>query len=293
MQPVQPEVSVILPTCDRPALVGRALESVLQQTFANLEVLLVDNNRRSPRVSDNSALADPLRDPRVRLIEASGAKNAAMARNAGLDRARGTWITFLDDDDTYRSDKIAVQHALARATGAPLVLCGLELVWPHHRRGRQLDRERFYGDEILTHTTLGAATLFHLRTDAVRFDGRFAAGEDMLYALRIILKYAMTELPCVAQPLVFVPQRSDNRGVHSNKEAVWRAYRAASFVARGQFSRTARRDFLAKGRVERALGGYGGASYFLGSLRGVLRSRLPHKWRFALFAINARLRSGA
>jgi hypothetical protein len=103
----------------------------------------------------------------------------------------------------------------------------------------------------------------------------------------------MTELPCVAQPLVFVPQRSDNRGVHSNKEAVWRAYRAASFVARGQFSRTARRDFLAKGRVERALGGYGGASYFLGSLRGVLRSRLPHKWRFALFAINARLRSGA
>lgn len=288
-----PQVSVILPTCDRPDLVPSALQSALSQTFTDLEVLLVDNNRRTPAVSTHPALAAALSDSRVRVLPAGSARNAAMARNAGLDQARGSWITFLDDDDTYHPEKIAAQHALATATGARVVLCGLELVWPHRRRGRQLDSSRFAGDQILTHALLGAPMLFHRRDDGVRFDATLPAGEDMVYALQLVQKHAVTEIPCVTRPLILVTQRADNRGVHSNKEAVWRAYRVACRAARPRFSHNARRDFLARGRVERALGGHGGTRYFIGSLCGVLRSHLPRKWRLALYAIFARFRRSA
>lgn len=285
-------MSVILPTCDRPQLVGRAVESVLRQTFADLELLLVDNNRQSPRVRANLALVGVLRDPRVRVVEARPARNASSARNAGLAAARGKWITFLDDDDAYQPDKLAAQHALALATGAPLVLCGYELIWPHRRRPRQTDRELFCGDEILTHASLGSPALFHVRNDVVRFDERLSAGEDMLYALRIIAQHVLTHLPCVARPLVSVHQRVDDRSVHANKEGVWRAYRTTCFAARRQFSRDARRSFLARGRLERAMGGHGGPGFLFGSLLAVLRSSNPRRFRLALYALVARLRHG-
>lgn len=285
-----PEVSVILPTCDRPELLGRAVESILRQTLVDFELLIVDNNRTAPPVAKNPGLAGAFIDPRVRIIQAGNARNAAMARNAGLAAARGAWITFLDDDDWYRPDKLAAQHTLATATCAPLVLCGYELVWPHRRRSRQVDRDRFVGDEIVTHAALGAPMFFHVRDGDLRFDERLSAGEDMLYALQFIQSHAVTQLPSVAQPLVMVTQRTDNRGVHSNKEAVWRAYQRTCFAARSGFSREARRAFLAKGRVERAMGGHGGTTDLLRSLWVVLRSPLPRKWRLAAFAILVRLR---
>jgi hypothetical protein len=285
-----PEVSVILPTSDRPELLVRAVESILRQTLVDFELLIVDNNRIAPPVVKNGGLADALTDSRVRVIPAENARNAAMARNAGLAAACGAWITFLDDDDWYRADKLAAQHALATATRAPLVLCGYELVWPHRRRRRQLDRDRFVGDEIITHAALGAPMFFHVRDGDLRFDERLSAGEDMLYALQFIQSHAVTQLPSVAEPLVMVTQRADDHGVHSNKEAVWRAYQRTCFAARPGFSREARRAFLAKGRIERAMGGHGGTTELLRSLWAVLRSPLPRKWRLAAFAIDARLR---
>ena len=52
-----PEVTVILPTCDRPLLVGRALDSLRAQTFTDFELLLVDGNRAGPPVGENPQLA--------------------------------------------------------------------------------------------------------------------------------------------------------------------------------------------------------------------------------------------
>lgn len=285
-----PEVSVILPTCDRPRLVGHALRSLLAQTFTNLEVLLVDSNRREPPVADNPELAALLRDPRVRLLDGRATRNAAMSRNVGLRAAGGNWITFLDDDDEYRPDKIEAQHALARASGAPLVLCGYEFVWPHRRRRRQVGRTHFTGDEILTRAFLGSPVLFHRRDEHVRFDETLAAGEDLHYALQLTLRHRLHALPCVPRALVVVFPQATGQGVHHDKEAVWRACRASLRLARGGFSRAARHALLAQGQIERAIGGHGGPGHFLGCLIAVLRWRGPHEWRFVIFALMARLR---
>jgi len=119
-----PVVSIILPTCDRPDLWPRALRSVLRQTWQDWEVVLVDSNRRTMRLRDSVAWIEFAAEPRVRLVDTPHTPSAAAARNVGLAVARAEWVTYLDDDDVYLPDKVEAQLALARATGAPLVLCG-------------------------------------------------------------------------------------------------------------------------------------------------------------------------
>lgn len=286
-----PEVSVIVPTCDRPWLALRAVRSVLRQTHSDLEVIVVDNNRRMPRLSENGEFATLQTDPRVRLIEATAAHNAASARNFGLAAAAGDWMTFLDDDDEYHAEKVAAQLACARMSGAPLVLCGYELVWPHFRRVRQVDRDQFVGDEMLTHTLLGTPALFHFRTDPVRFDPSLDAGEDMVYALELIRWHKLRKLPCVPRPLVFVTQQTAGGSVHRNKEAVWRTYEFSARLLIDQFSPAAKLAYLARGRLERARGGHGGLPYFLGSLLEIMRTPTPRKWRVIAFALRERFRA--
>ncbi len=285
-----PNVSIILPTCDRPLLVGRALTSLLQQTYADLEVLLVDGNRREGPVTANTGLAGLIRDPRVRVIDGRATRNAAMARNAGLGAAAGEWITFLDDDDEYRPEKIAAQHALALAAKSPLVLCGYEFVWPRRRRLRQIDRTIFRDDELISRAFLGSPALFHRRTDGIRFDETLSAGEDVPYALRLILHHNLREVPCVPRALVVVYPQPRGTSVHADKEAVWRACRASWRLARHRFSRAGRRALLAHGRLERAMGGHGGARHFLRCVIAVLRTRGLRDWRLAAHAILIRLR---
>ena len=290
-----PEVTVILPTCDRPHLVGRALDSLRAQTFTDFELLLVDGNRHEPPVSENPQLAEALQDPRVRVLDGRATRNAAMSRNVGLQAAHGTWIAFLDDDDAYRPDKVEAQHRLACTSGSPLVLCGYEFVWPGRRRRRQVDRARFCGDEILTRAFLGSPVLFHRRDDQVRFDERLTAGEDLNYALQLVIRHQLRELPCVPRPLVVVyPPSAGRSGVHHDKAAVWRACRVSARLAtRGNFSRAARHALLAQGRLERSMEGYGGNGQFCRCVFAVLRLRGAHEWRFALYALLARIRHAA
>ena len=277
-------VSVIVPTCDRPGLVGRALQSVLVQTQADLEVVLVDNNRRTAPVRQNPGLARMLDDPRVVIVPGGLARNAAAARNAGLAVARGEWITYLDDDDEYHPEKIAAQYALAQATGAPLVLCGYTVILPHRRRVRQVHTAEFRGDELLLDANWGTPFLFHRRDPQVRFDENLSAGEDTLFAQTFLRRYAVKAVPNCARSLVNVFPQLDAPRVHRDGEAIWRSFRATVRLAGPRHSRAARRGYLAMGRLFRAQFGYGNLAYFAGCAWAALRTRGPRAWRLVVNA---------
>lgn len=86
-----PDITVVVTTKDRQASLGRALASVLRQQGPRLEVVVVD---------DGSAVAPTLPDDdRVRLVRHAVSRGVNAARNTGLAHARGTYITYLDDDD--------------------------------------------------------------------------------------------------------------------------------------------------------------------------------------------------
>ena len=112
-------LSVIIPTYKRCELLSRAIQSVLGQTYQNIEVLVVNDNvspddEYSQRLY---SLIDSIDDDRVRLISQPRHINGAAARNAGIREARGEYIAFLDDDDYWEPTKAETQVEKFRELG--------------------------------------------------------------------------------------------------------------------------------------------------------------------------------
>ena len=101
---MRPAVSVIIPTYNRDLLLKRAIESVLNQSFDDFEVLVVDGTRSE----STRELVRSFGDGRLRYIPQKG-KGIANARNLGVLKARGDFIAFVDDDDCWREDKLELQ----------------------------------------------------------------------------------------------------------------------------------------------------------------------------------------
>lgn len=274
-----PAVSVILPTRDRPALLARALSSVLRQTCRDLEVVLVDNNRASPPVRESVELSPLLTDPRVVVIKSVGASTAGAARNDGLAIARGEWITYLDDDDEYEAGKVAAQLVLARSTEAPLVLCGYTVVLPRRRRRRQTHVSEFRDDALLLDANWGTPFLFHRHDPAARFDESLVAGEDTLLAQSFLLRHDLRVVPNCAHSLVNVFPQIDGQRVHRDGEAIWRSFEVNAKLVGGRYSPAALRGYLAMGRLFRAQFGHGNFAHFTGCAWDALASRGPGAWR--------------
>jgi glycosyltransferase involved in cell wall biosynthesis len=97
-------VSVIIPTYNRADTLSRAIESVLNQTYSNLELIIVDDGS-----SDNATellSKEKNKDKRIKYIRFSENKGVAAARNAGIKESRGDYIAFLDSDDQWLPDKL-------------------------------------------------------------------------------------------------------------------------------------------------------------------------------------------
>ena len=118
---VRPRFSVVIPVRDRADVVGRAVASVLAQTFADVEVVVVDDGS----TDDSVAAARAVSDGRVRIV-AQNAVGPAAARRSGIERAHGRWVALLDPDDEVAPGWLARLGRLADATGAVLVSCGGE-----------------------------------------------------------------------------------------------------------------------------------------------------------------------
>ena len=104
-------VSVIIPTYRRSDMLDRAIQSVLNQSYEKIEILLVNDN--IPNDEYSKALFQRVKqyenDDRFRLILQEKHINGAAARNVGIKQAKGEYIAFLDDDDWWEPDKIKIQ----------------------------------------------------------------------------------------------------------------------------------------------------------------------------------------
>lgn len=103
-------VSVIIPTYKRADKLKRALDSVSNQTYKNLEILVVnDNDNNDEYTKELLDLFEIITDSRVELVFQKCHINGAAARNEGIRRAKGEFIAFLDDDDIWAVNKIQRQ----------------------------------------------------------------------------------------------------------------------------------------------------------------------------------------
>lgn len=123
----QPEISVIVPIYNVEPYLCRCVDSILNQTFRDIEVLLVDDG--SP--DGCGAICDEYaaRDARVRVIHK---KNGGLssARNAGIDEAAGEWLAFVDSDDWMDLDMLEILHTAAIRHGAQIAECSYRRIYP-------------------------------------------------------------------------------------------------------------------------------------------------------------------
>ncbi len=137
-------ISVVIPVYNVERYLKDCLDSVLKQSFQNLEIILVDDGS-----TDNSCAickAYAAKDPRIKLItQENGGLSAA--RNTGIAAATGQYITFVDSDDAIALDMIQQLYDMMIQHGADLTACQKEFI---DEQGNVIPSESYYPDRILT-----------------------------------------------------------------------------------------------------------------------------------------------
>ena len=180
-----PKISVIVPVYKAEHYLARCVDTLLAQTFDDFEVILVDDG--SP---DNSgAICDEyaLKDKRVRVIHQPNA-GVSMARQKGLDNARGEYVIHADPDDWVEPDMLKELYAKAKEEDADMVICDF---YAHYGEKVVYERQQ---PSSLDHNTVLCELFKHLhgscwnklvrRICFLKFDIHFSEGvsfcEDLL-----------------------------------------------------------------------------------------------------------------
>lgn len=124
----QPAISVIMPVYNRPAMVARAIDSILAQSFEDFEFIIVDDGSSGETVA---LLADAARrDARIRLLTLPINGGQSLARALGHNAARGRYIAVMDTDDRAHPERLQQQYAFMEANPG-VTLCGSRAIRVH------------------------------------------------------------------------------------------------------------------------------------------------------------------
>jgi len=209
-QPENPLVSVVVTTYNRPSYLERAVESVREQTYDPVELVVVDDHSDEPASRVFARLdLDGLHDMTFERHERNQGANAA--RNTGIDAATGKFVAFLDDDDRWRPEKIERQVAAATPE-VGVVYTGIEAT-----RGETSSVHippEVPGDitkRLLCENVVGTLSTVMVRTEtarAVPLDERFLAWADLEWYVNLSTETTFRRVP---EPLVIYEFDSHHR----------------------------------------------------------------------------------
>jgi len=118
-----PKVSIILPTYNRAHIIEKAIQSVLNQTYQDFEIIIIDDGSKDDTKKIIRGFQE--KDNRIKYIRFEENKGAAAARNAGIKMSKGEYITFQDSDDEWVIDKLEKQMKVIETSSENIVVyCG-------------------------------------------------------------------------------------------------------------------------------------------------------------------------
>jgi len=209
-------VSVIIPTYNRQDLVVDSINSVLNQTYSDFELLIVDDGS----TDETRSVVESINDSRIRYIYKEHA-GACAARNRGIDEAKGEYIAFEDSDDLWHPDKLKKQVEEIIKTDADILFCKLVLkyedgsvhYWPEGFESGFITKETsLFG--IGTQTLLGKAKVFKEN----KFDEDMPRFQELELLLRLVQK---NSIYCFNEGLVDYRVRGDS--ISSDDEKLYKA----------------------------------------------------------------------
>ena len=197
-------VSVVIPAFNRANVIKRSVNSVLSQTFKDLEVIVVDD-------CSDDGLEDVVKsidDQRVRYIRLPARSGACVARNKGAEEAKGEYIAFQDSDDEWLKQKLEMQMDALETNGADICFCRLRrhyigndpkvILWPESISAEScfMDHETLRRKSyVSTQTIIAKRYVF----DEIVFDPAVKKSQDYDLMIRASEKFSVYY---VAEPLV-------------------------------------------------------------------------------------------
>ncbi len=119
---MEPLVSIVIPAYNRAGKIESAIKSIQTQTYQNWEAIIVDDGSKDNTISVIEKISQ--KDKRVRLACHFKNRGAQAARNTGIRSAQGEWIAFLDSDDQWLPESLALRVARAEQEKVPVIYSG-------------------------------------------------------------------------------------------------------------------------------------------------------------------------
>jgi glycosyltransferase involved in cell wall biosynthesis len=206
-----PLISVIIPTYNRAHLIKRSAKSVLNQTYKNLELIIIDDGS-----TDNTKeVINSLNDKRIVYVKQEN-QGVSMARNNGVATAKGKYIAFQDSDDVWHLDKLEKQLFALQKNNADIVFCKiLQIGNLRKRKEPTYIKYGFLPKNILPfniypQSLLGKAEIFKNNF----FDKTIQGIEDFDLAIRIHKKYSFY---CIKDALIDYYMQGDSLSLNCEK----------------------------------------------------------------------------
>ena len=213
-----PFFSIVIPSYNRAGLIGKTIDSVLQQSFQDFEIVIVDN-----KSTDNTVdiLQPYLQDPRIRLHVQEQNFERSRSRNKGMELAKGKYLTFLDSDDLLYKNSLELARNFATANPA-------SAIFHHYYENRDMSGKHVYsysfpgeGDDLFNKLLLGnflscigvfisREIYSHYRFDEIK---EALGSEDWDFWIRICAEHQLGVIPEIAAALI----QHDERTVQQNK----------------------------------------------------------------------------
>lgn len=178
-----PLVSVIIPTYKRDwSFLGRAVSSVQNQTYENIEIIVVDDSPNTFKLRDE--IASQMQslcagDDRLRYIQNENNIGGSLSRNKGILESKGRYITFLDDDDEYLPQKVEKQVAFMLETDCDMSFANMKM---YNKSGTVVDKREykdiwsFENEELLKYHLMKHLTgtpTYMFKREAIKHIGMF------------------------------------------------------------------------------------------------------------------------
>lgn len=122
---ITPKISCIVPVYNVEKYLRRCVDSILNQTFTDFELILVDDG--SPDNSPAICYEYAVKDSRIKVIHKVNG-GVSSARNVGLDVAKGEWICFVDSDDLIEADYMQKMYEAAINNNSDFIMCGIQQI---------------------------------------------------------------------------------------------------------------------------------------------------------------------
>lgn len=189
----EPLLSVIIPTYNRGRLILNSVTSVLNQTYKNIELIVVDDCS-----TDNTEeILKSINDSRIKYVKLEKNSGACIARNKGIELSTGKFIAFNDSDDLWITTKLEKQLCFLKNYNADIVICKMECRTPennfiHNFPNIEFDRKISYKD-LLKYNSASTQTIFG-KSECFRnvmFDTRMPRLQDWDEVLRLSQKFSV------------------------------------------------------------------------------------------------------